>query len=226
MDTAYQGTLAFSSTDSLATLPPNTTSSYLLYDDGPNNSVLEYTTSGTLVNSFTVPPTPSDDGPLRGLAIYANGNVAIYNGTFSPYLSTLSLCDGQLRCNNSTYTGWDTVGSSDFGGVAAYGNYVFVTAPLTSVIASFPVCFASTSTTTALSIFRSATMPSMSPSATMLLYEQTGPAAQPATRSRCLIRQHWPCCEQSVSARTNVPLPWTAMATSTPWVGLFRLRQQ
>ncbi len=126
VDTAYQGTLAFSSTDSLATLPPNTTSSYLLYDDGPNNSVLEYTTSGTLVNSFTVPPTPSDDGPLRGLAIDANGNVAIYNGTFSPYLSTLSLATGTLL-NNSTYTGWDTVGSSDFGGAAAYGNYVFVT---------------------------------------------------------------------------------------------------
>ena len=86
----------------------------------------EYTPTGTLVQTFSVPIAPGGDSYSRGVATDASGNAQIYNGTFSPYLTTLNPT-GSGSFSNHTFSGWSTVNDIYFGGVAVNGNYAYAT---------------------------------------------------------------------------------------------------
>src|SRR5262249_3119773 len=53
------------------------------------------------------------------------GNTEIYNGTFTPYLSTYN--PGSQSWSHQTFAGWSTVNNGSYGGIAAFDKYVFVT---------------------------------------------------------------------------------------------------
>ena len=85
----------------------------------------EYTPTGTLVQTFSVPIAPGGDSYIRGIATDTSGNAQIYNGTFSPYLTTLDPTTGTF--SNHTLGGWSTINDIYFGGVVVNGNYAYAT---------------------------------------------------------------------------------------------------
>lgn len=81
-----------------------------LVADGINSStgrIQEFTTSGQLVQTLHYTRAPGDTDP-RGIIVDGNGNIQIYNGTFTPYLTTLNPTTGQI-VGNTTVSGWSTV---------------------------------------------------------------------------------------------------------------------
>jgi hypothetical protein len=89
------------------------------------NVLREYTPTGTLVQTFSVPIAPGGDAFIRGIATDTSGNVQIYNGTFSPYLTTLDPSTSTFA--NHTFSGWSTVNDIFFGGMVVNGNYAYAT---------------------------------------------------------------------------------------------------
>jgi hypothetical protein len=92
------------------------------------STLREYRADGTLVQSFgtiTYPgPNSGADYP-RTIDVDPRGNVQIYNGTFTGWLTTLLPANGARFGGQGV--GFSTVNGTDLGGVAAAGNYVFVT---------------------------------------------------------------------------------------------------
>ena len=86
----------------------------------------EYTPTGTLVQTFLVPIAPGGDAYSRGIATDVSGNVQIYNGTFSPNLTTLKP-SGAGSFSNHTFSGWSTINDTYFGGVVVNGKYAYAT---------------------------------------------------------------------------------------------------
>jgi len=86
----------------------------------------EYTPTGTLVQTFSVPIAPGGDAYARAIATDVAGNVQIYNGTFSPYLTTLDPT-GSGSFSNHTFSGWSTINDIYFGGLVVNGNYAYAT---------------------------------------------------------------------------------------------------
>jgi PEP-CTERM motif len=104
------------------------TSGDILVNDvtfGPGR-LREFTASGGLVQAFPVPAAPGGDTPPRDITVDRNGNVEIYNGTFSPFLTTLDPGAGTV-IKNTTFPGWSTVNNITYGGIAAFSNFVFAT---------------------------------------------------------------------------------------------------
>jgi uncharacterized delta-60 repeat protein len=92
-----------------------------------SNNVYHYTLSGSLLGTLPVPyPTGSSDSQIaRGLTVDANQNIDLFNGTFTPYLSTYNT--GTKSWSQHTVSGWSTVNNVSYGGVAGFNQYVFVT---------------------------------------------------------------------------------------------------
>jgi hypothetical protein len=86
-----------------------------------NSQVREYTLTGTLVQTFNIPPS---EGP-RDIVVDQNSIVQIYNGTFDPVLSSLDPVTGAI--SNRTYPGWSTVNNVSYGGIGVLGSFVYVT---------------------------------------------------------------------------------------------------
>jgi hypothetical protein len=89
------------------------------------NVLREYTPTGTLVQTFSVPTAPGGDAFIRGIATDTSGNVQIYNGTFSPYLTTLNPSTSTFA--NHTISGWSTINNIYYGGLVVDGNYAYAT---------------------------------------------------------------------------------------------------
>jgi PEP-CTERM motif len=85
----------------------------------------EYTPTGTLVQTFSVPVAPGGDAYSRGIATDTSVNVHIYNWTCSPYLTTLDPTTSTF--SNHTFGGWSTVNDIYFGGVVVNGKYAYAT---------------------------------------------------------------------------------------------------
>jgi PEP-CTERM motif len=92
--------------------------------DLQTNVLREYTPTGTLVQTFAVPIAPGGDAFIRGIATDVTGKVQIYNGTFSPFLTTLDPT-GAGSFTNHTFSGWSTVNNTQFGGVVVNGNFAY-----------------------------------------------------------------------------------------------------
>jgi len=90
-----------------------------------NGRVREFTPSGQLVQTFSFPLAPGDGQP-RSITVDINGNIQIYNGTFTPYLTGLNPVTGAV-VSNVTLAGWSTINNATYGGLGAFGNYVFAT---------------------------------------------------------------------------------------------------
>lgn len=82
--------------------------------------VREFTPSGTFVGQIT-PPL----GDPRDVVVSPNGDIQVFDGTFSPQLDTYNPTTGTW--SSRTTTGWSTVNNLSYGGIAAYGDYVYVT---------------------------------------------------------------------------------------------------
>src|SRR5262249_27860740 len=96
---------------------------YVLISDG--QSLHQYTTSGVLIRDYTFTTGPGGDGGSRGVTVDKNGNFQIFDGTFSPYLTTVDRVTGNTLSNVTT-AGWSTANASFYGAIGAFGNYVFV----------------------------------------------------------------------------------------------------
>jgi hypothetical protein len=108
---------------------PLTQGDFLVSDEvfsgNGNGRIREFTSSGQLVQTFTFPLAPGDGQP-RSITVDSNGNIQIYNGTFTPYLTTVNPLTGAV-VSNVTFPGWSTVNNITYGGLGAFGNFVFAT---------------------------------------------------------------------------------------------------
>lgn len=82
---------------------------------------MEFTPQGELVQRISI--SPLGDG--RDLTIDRDGRVQLYNGTFTPTLTTYDRAANSY--SSRTLVGWTTVNNSTYGGIGTFGKYVFVT---------------------------------------------------------------------------------------------------
>lgn len=80
----------------------------------------EFKPDGTLVRQIA---TPTNDP--RDVVVSPNGDIQLFDGTFSPRLATYHPSTGTWTY--ITTPGWSTVNNLSYGGIAAYGDYVYVT---------------------------------------------------------------------------------------------------
>jgi hypothetical protein len=89
-------------------------------------SIREYTRDGTLVQSIPVPypdePRPGTEW-LKDVAMLADGRMAVFNGTFSPYMSIFNPASNSW--SHSTVEGWRVGNNVGLSGIGAYGTRVF-----------------------------------------------------------------------------------------------------
>ena len=83
--------------------------------------VKEYTTSGLFVQQYTAPSTEES----RDLVVDENGQIQLYNGTFSPTLTTIDPATG--NATEQTIPGLSTVNNVSFGGIATFHQFVYLT---------------------------------------------------------------------------------------------------
>ena len=97
------------------------------FSTSPGTTLYEYTPGGTKVQSWAI-PFPGGNRKsvedLRDIVVGPTGNVDIFNGTFTPYLTTLNPVTGAYT--NDAGVGFSVAGNTSYGGVAAYGTFVFV----------------------------------------------------------------------------------------------------
>src|SRR5262245_52989420 len=85
----------------------------------------EFTSSGELVRTASLPVVSGTYEPGRDLVYDASGKVHAYLGTFDPTLGTYTLDGGGWT--QRTHSGWSTVNTISNGGIAQWGDYVYVT---------------------------------------------------------------------------------------------------
>ncbi len=90
-----------------------------------NPRLYEYSPAGTRVNDTSVQPLPGGDYPTRDLVVDELGAVHIFDGTFEPSLTTIDELHGSRQ--DHSFPGWSTAAAAGTGGVARFGQYVFVT---------------------------------------------------------------------------------------------------
>jgi hypothetical protein len=92
-----------------------------------NNTIMEFTRDGQLVQSFTIPNPVSEwrvTEYARDIAVLNNSHIFVYNGTFDPYLSILDLTT--VTWTHRKDPGMWTINNGTYGGVAVNENYAFV----------------------------------------------------------------------------------------------------
>jgi len=96
---------------------------------GTSEVLYEYTPGGAFVQSFPIPDgsgTIPNPDTARDIAMKTGSNeVHVFNGTFTPSLSTLDT--GTSLWSHQTFAGWSTVNNISYGGLAVGGVYVFAT---------------------------------------------------------------------------------------------------
>ncbi|MDX2199616.1 MAG: hypothetical protein SF069_11680 [Phycisphaerae bacterium] len=94
----------------------------------------EYTAAGVLVQSITVPWPGGGTRPinerLRDSVALPDGRIAVFNGTFSPWLSVYDSHSGGW--DHRTFAGWSTANSARAGGITAIGQRVIASDERTS----------------------------------------------------------------------------------------------
>ncbi|MEM7052253.1 MAG: hypothetical protein AAF604_21480 [Acidobacteriota bacterium] len=88
-----------------------------------DNTIYEVTKAGVLVDSFPVDNVGSE--VARDLVIDEDGLLHVFNGTLFPKLSTYD--PDTETWEHNTFAGWSTANQYSYGGIATYGQYIFVT---------------------------------------------------------------------------------------------------
>ena len=94
------------------------------------NVIYETTLDGQVVSAF---PTQYPGGSYpateyaRDVAVDGDGVVHVYNGTFSPYMSSRDPAAPFPTWTHRTYPNWNTANNSSYGGIDVDLNQVFVT---------------------------------------------------------------------------------------------------
>src|SRR5262249_54853943 len=89
--------------------------------NGSVEALKEITPAGALVRTMTL-PSPAD---APDIIVAPDGDIYLYNGTFSPQLTMYSAETGLW--SSRTTADWSTANNISYGGVACWGDYVFVT---------------------------------------------------------------------------------------------------
>lgn len=98
-----------------------------------DNIIYETTPDGQIVRAF---PTQYPGGYpsteyARDIAVDDDGIVHVYNGTFSPYMSSYDPAAAIPTWTHQTYPNWNTANNLSYGGIDVDLNQVFVTDGLT-----------------------------------------------------------------------------------------------
>jgi hypothetical protein len=86
-----------------------------------NNTLYEYNTNGEFISQTAIPVISTE--LARDIIVLENGNLAVYNGTFTPQLSIYNGSDW----SGFTVDGWSTVNNSTYGGITNIGDTVLLT---------------------------------------------------------------------------------------------------
>jgi hypothetical protein len=81
--------------------------------------------SGVLLRSIKIPDNNEYTGYARDIAVLDDGRIAVYNGTFAPYLSIYT--PERHQWQNVMAPGWSTVNNGSYGGIDAIGDVVYAT---------------------------------------------------------------------------------------------------
>jgi hypothetical protein len=102
------------------------TSGNLLISREDNHNFSEYTRTGNLLQTITVPLVSPAGGEsqLRDLVVDGMGQISLFLGTFHPVLARYS--PDASAFTYQTTPGWGMANNGTYGGIAASGNYVFV----------------------------------------------------------------------------------------------------
>jgi hypothetical protein len=68
---------------------------------------------------------PAQTEVVRDLVVRANGDLEVFTGTFDPVLSSFDAATGIWQHHG--YPGWSVANTTTNGGIAAYGDYIYVT---------------------------------------------------------------------------------------------------
>jgi hypothetical protein len=103
---------------------PLTSGDFLVSDEvlSSNGRIREFTPTGVLVQTLTF----TSVGQPRDIAVDVSGYIHIYDGTFTPRLTTLHPTSG-AGASHTTISGWSTINGTTYSGLATFGNYVFAT---------------------------------------------------------------------------------------------------
>ena len=85
------------------------------------SEIIEFSRTGEVRQTFLIPNgTGFGSGEARALAMDQKGKVQIFNGTFSPYLTTLTpqSAAGAATFEHHTIAGWSVVNNTSYGAVA------------------------------------------------------------------------------------------------------------
>jgi hypothetical protein len=106
------------------TAAPLIPGNFLISDEvfGASGRIREFTPAGVLVQTQTF----TSVGQPRDIAVDANGNIQIYDGTFAPTLTTLHPSSG-AAATHTPFSGWSTVNGTTLGGLATFGHFVYAT---------------------------------------------------------------------------------------------------
>jgi len=83
------------------------------------NRVFEFNQAGTSVRTTNF--SASDE--IRDVVVDSGGRINAFNGTFTP---SLTVVRGRTTTEH-TFPGWSIANVTDFGGIAAYKNFIYVT---------------------------------------------------------------------------------------------------
>src|SRR2546423_1529785 len=98
------------------------TSNILVTTHSGNNFVIdEVTSEGTLVRTLTPPVNSGTGSRARDIVLAGNGDIHLFNGTFTPQMSTWHAATNTWTDLNAS--NWSTVNAGGYGGVARWGNY-------------------------------------------------------------------------------------------------------
>lgn len=89
--------------------------------------VTEYLLDGTLIQTLTpqFPPSSTEWWHPRDLVVGQDGRISLINGTLTPYLSTYNPISGFW--SHLDHPGWLIGMNESYGGIARFGDTVFVT---------------------------------------------------------------------------------------------------
>jgi hypothetical protein len=90
-----------------------------------NQTLLEYTPSGTLVQSIPVPVVEQGTGELRDVVVDRQGRAQMWNGTFHGKLTTYHPTPNTFT-NTGIVGGLHTVNNVTYGGITVFGHYAFL----------------------------------------------------------------------------------------------------